>query len=228
MAGVRVSDGATVVTTARDGRYTLLADPLRPFVMVSTPAGHEPARNPAGTMRFYEPITALDEQRVDFALVATPDDAHHTMLLLADPQTKTRDETDMLHTETVPAVLHTLRTLGDAPVFGLTCGDIMYDDLSLFPEYERAVTRMGVPFYQAIGNHDLELAAQDQRSRRRHLLGAYFGPYVLLVRSRRGALRGARQRALARRGLRGLPGTSDSCSGWPPTWPPWSPAPPWW
>ncbi len=175
VAGVRVSDGASVVITGRDGRYTLLADPLRPFVMVSTPAGHEPARNPAGTMRFYEPITALDEQRVDFPLVATVDDANHTMLLLADPQTKTRTETDLMHAQTVPAVLETLRTLGEAPVFGLTCGDLMYDDLTLFPEYERAVTRMGVPFYQAIGNHDLELTAKTTEAAGA-TYGAYFGP----------------------------------------------------
>lgn len=175
VAGVRVSDGATVVTTARDGRYTLLADPLRPFVMVSTPAGHEPARNPAGTMRFYESITALEEQRVDFELTPTVDDANHTMLLLADPQTKTREETDMMHTDTVPAVQEAVRALGEGYVFGVTCGDLMYDDLSLFPEYERAVTRMDLPFYQAIGNHDLEQAAKTSEAAG-ETYAAYFGP----------------------------------------------------
>jgi hypothetical protein len=55
----------------------------------------------------------------------------------------------------VLSVLETVRALGDVPLFGVACGDIMYDDLTLYPEYERAVTRMALSFYQMIGNHDL-------------------------------------------------------------------------
>ena len=158
VGGVRVSDGVSVVRTRPDGRYALLADPLQPFVMVSTPSGHEPARNPSGTMRFYVPLTADPEQRADFALRRTVDDARHAMLVLADPQTRDARDMGLLHAESVPSVLETVRTLGEVPVFGVTCGDIMYDDLTLYPEYERAVTRMGLPFYQVIGNHDLVFA----------------------------------------------------------------------
>lgn len=154
---------------------TLLADPLQPFVWVSTPAGHLPARNAAGTMRFYAELDITDEQQVDFALERTGDDAAHAMLLLADPQTKTRTETDLLHETTVPSVLDTVHGLGDTPVFGLTCGDIMYDDLTLYPEYERAVSRLGIPFYQVIGNHDLEFAAQTTEAAAA-TFNAYFGP----------------------------------------------------
>jgi len=175
VSGVRVSDGISVTRTRADGRYTLLADPLQPFVWVSTPAGHAPSRNAAGTALFYASLNIADEQQVDFALSRTADDTSHAMLLLADPQTKTRDETDLLHAHTVPAVLETLQTLGDTPVFGLTCGDIMYDDLTLYPEYERAVTRMGIPFYQLIGNHDLEFAARTTEDAAA-TFNAYFGP----------------------------------------------------
>ena len=57
VANVRVSDGVSVVRSDRDGRYTLLADPLQPFVMISTPAGHEPARNAAGTCQWSGVLT---------------------------------------------------------------------------------------------------------------------------------------------------------------------------
>lgn len=175
VGGVRVSDGVSVVRTRPDGRYTLLADPLQPFVMVSTPAGHEPARNASGTMRFYEPLTVDAEQRADFALRRTADDAQHALLLLADPQTRDARDMGLFHAESVPSVIDTVRTLGDVPVFGVACGDIMFDDLTLYPEYERAVTRMGLPFYQVIGNHDLVFTERTSEASA-HTFEQHFGP----------------------------------------------------
>lgn len=175
VANVRVSDGVSIVRSDRDGRYTLLADPLQPFVMISTPAGHEPARNAAGTMRFYAPLGSAAEQTVDFSLRRTPNDAHHALLLLADPQTRDARDMRLLHEETVPSVRRTVQALGDRPVVGVACGDIMYDNLALYPEYERAVTDMGVPFYQVIGNHDLDFAARTSEAAAT-TFNRHFGP----------------------------------------------------
>lgn len=176
LSGVRVSDGLSVVATAADGSYTLISDAAQPFVFVSTPAGWQPARNASGTARFYRPLVpGTAEQRADFALVPRPGDAKHTLLVLADPQTENRYETDLMHAETVPDVIETLRGLGDRVVAGVACGDIMFDDLTLYPEWERAVQRMGVPFYQVIGNHDLDFAARtDELAAETY--GKHFGP----------------------------------------------------
>jgi hypothetical protein len=175
VGGVRVSDGISVVRSRPDGRYTLLADPLQSFVMVSTPAGHTPARNPSGTVRFYEPLGTSAEQRVDFRLQRTADDAHHALLVLADPQTRDARDMGHFHAESVPSVIETVRTLGETPVFGVACGDIMFDDLELYPEYERAVSRMGIPCYQVIGNHDLEFAERTSEASAR-TFEHHFGP----------------------------------------------------
>lgn len=175
-AGVRVSDGLSVVRTAADGSYTLISDSTQPFVFVSTPAGWQPARNASGTARFYQPIApGATEQRADFALVPRPGDAKHTLLVLADPQTENRFETELMHAETVPDVQGTIRDLGDRVVAGVACGDIMFDDLSLFPEWERAVECMGVPFYQVLGNHDLDFDARTDEGASL-TYGAHFGP----------------------------------------------------
>ena len=175
LPGVRVSDGISVVRTAADGSYSLVSDATQPFVFVSTPAGWQPARNPSGTARFYQPLSAQPEQRADFALVPRPGDARHTLLVLADPQTQDRVETELLHAETVPDVQATVKGLGERAVAGVACGDIMFDDLSLYPEWDRAVQRMGVPFYQVIGNHDLDFESRTDEGAgstfRRH-----FGP----------------------------------------------------
>ncbi len=53
----------------------------------------------------------------------------------------------------------TLRGLGGPEAIGIADGDIMFDHLELYPEFERGVSRMGIPFFQVVGNHDL-----DQRS----------------------------------------------------------------
>jgi hypothetical protein len=176
LAGVRVSDGVSVVRTGADGSYALIADGSQPFVFVSTPAGWQPARNASGTARFYQPIAAGgSDMRADFALAPRSGDARHTMLVLADPQTRTRQETDLVHSQTVPSVLKTVAAQGERAVFGVACGDIMYDDLTLYPEWERAVQRMGVPFHQLPGNHDLDQASRTDEGAcetyRRH-----FGP----------------------------------------------------
>ena len=160
LANVRVSDGRSVVRTGADGRYVLVSDGTTPFVFVSTPAGWQAPRDARGIPRFWAPIGEGAEQEASFALVPRPGDTRHTVLVLADPQTQDSYETGLLHAETVPDVVRTVQGLGDRTVLGVACGDIMFDDLALYPEWERAVTRMGVPFLQVIGNHDLDFASR--------------------------------------------------------------------
>jgi hypothetical protein len=82
------------------------------------------------------------------------------MLVLADPQVQIPDESRMLLAETVPAVQRTVRELGDRATVGIALGDIVFDQFDLYPDWERAAREMGVPFYQAAGNHDLDYAAR--------------------------------------------------------------------
>ena len=93
----------------------------------------------------------------------------HQFLVLADPQTQTRTETGYFNDETVPDVQALLKSRAGVPTFGVGCGDLMFDDLSLFPEYERGVTAMGVPFFQVIGNHDLDLLGRSDEDRQPHV-----------------------------------------------------------
>jgi len=50
--------------------------------------------------------------------------------------------------------------MGGREVFGVSCGDIMFDRLELFPDYEAAVAESGIPFFQVLGNHDVEVATR--------------------------------------------------------------------
>src|SRR5512145_2123695 len=61
--------------------------------------------------------------------------------------------------ETVPDLQETARSLSGTETFAVACGDIMYDHLELFPEYERGAARTGIPYFQVVGNHDLDMDA---------------------------------------------------------------------
>jgi len=159
LAGVSVSDGLQVVATGPDGGFELISDGARRYLAVSPPRGYDFPVQPAGTFRFFERLApdARGEQAVRFDLPRLQgDDTRHGVIVLGDTQTADAGEMARLHAETVPDVIETMRNLGDVPLFGIADGDIMYDDLALYPEYERAVTRMGIPFGQVVGNHDLD------------------------------------------------------------------------
>lgn len=179
VAGVGVTDGVNVVHTDAAGRYTLIADSARPFVHVSVPAAHRIPVSATGTASFFRRLRpdARGEMRAEFQLVRSDGDHQHAFMLLADTQTQNAFEMRRLHDETVPDVRATVAALGDRArqCFGVACGDIMFDDLALYPDYERAVRDMGVPFFQVLGNHDILFdAASDEASSR--VFENHFGP----------------------------------------------------
>ena len=157
---VGVTDGLTVTRTGTDGTFEIITNSRQPFVHISTPGGYQFGQNETGTARFYQPIqpNADGEAEAIFDLEPLDQrDDQHTFLVLADTQTQNDFEMRLLHQQTVPDLQKTVARIGDSPCFGVACGDIMFDDLTLYPEYERAVREVGIPFFQVVGNHDLDL-----------------------------------------------------------------------
>lgn len=163
VAGTAVTDGLSVVQTEEDGSFELVSFHDQPFVYLTKPSGYAFETSETGTARFYVPVTAApgETQEVAFTLEPLPDGpaTAHAFLALADPQTQNTWEIERMMADAVPSVRETVRALGERPVFGVSVGDIMFDDLSLYDEYEQAVQQMGVPFYQVVGNHDLDFDA---------------------------------------------------------------------
>jgi Icc-related predicted phosphoesterase len=175
--GVVVSDGVSAVGTKSDGTFELIASAQQPHVFMSLPSGHEIPTNATGTARFYAPIVHdKSSMNVDWNLVRSNSfDDEHGFLQLADPQTLDAADMERFHNETVSDMQSTLRSLGTKPMFAVGCGDIMFNDLKLFPRYEEAIKKIGIPGFQVLGNHDIEFAAAtDEESAATFL--QYFGP----------------------------------------------------
>src|SRR5688500_18940801 len=149
VGGVAVSDGLSVVATDREGHFELVGDALRRHVFVSPPRGARLPTSASGTLQLHRPLVAdaRGEMAVRFELQpAVRDERDHDVVVIADPQTQTAEEMDFFHAETVPDVVRTIAGATTPVAFGATVGDIVSDTLSLYPEYERAVARLGVPF----------------------------------------------------------------------------------
>jgi hypothetical protein len=188
IAGIRVSDGVDIVETDSEGRYRLpLVDGRSRFVI--KPAGYSvPTRSdglpdfwhnvqlsPGPTLRFGG-IPVSDAPCRDFALQEAPRrEGDLEVLLFADPQTKSAVDVDYYARDIVEPLVRAAESGGRIADLGISLGDIVNDDLSLYPAINAVTARMRVPWLHVAGNHDLDFDAADDDaslSTYRH----HFGP----------------------------------------------------
>ncbi|GAB2485765.1 calcineurin-like phosphoesterase family protein [Algoriphagus taiwanensis] len=174
---VAVSDGRSVVWTNSSGEYSLNSSSDRDFVFVSLPSGFEIPKQGNGSSSFFQRINKnQEEQQISFDLqkTASSDENHH-FLLLSDTQIQDEYEAGQLLNVAAPDVRKTLTELNDPNVFGIGCGDLVYDRLELFKEYNESVASYGVPFFQVIGNHDMNFGVRSDEGTTDTFKG-HFGP----------------------------------------------------
>lgn len=176
LEGVVVSDGHTVTVTDKKGRYSLATHTDAEYVFVSIPAGYN-IPNEKGLARFYKPLQKQQPaQTADFELQKNAqDDSRHALIIWADTQMVKDKDAETLITVSAPDTAQTIRSLGNIPVHGITVGDLVHDRFDLFDDYAKAVEVTGVPFFQAIGNHDMDYTARsDDHSQSKYK--SLFGP----------------------------------------------------
>lgn len=175
VAGVRVTDGRTIVQTDRRGRYRLPADREAAFVYLTLPDGYEiPARQ--GAALLYQRLEAGKARDYDFALQpAARRSERHRLLVVADPQVYFEKELDSVRR----AAADMRRTAADSvETFGVVCGDIIGDITRrplLFEAVRDALAESGVPFFYAVGNHDMDVDTRSNAGSKRSF-EACFGP----------------------------------------------------
>lgn len=172
-----VSDGRTVVQTNSSGEFELHTATDRQFVFVSTPSGFEFKKQANGSADFFQLIDQKKaEQNISFELTRTvQSDENHHFLLLSDTQIQNEYEANLMLTVAFPDVQKTIKSIGDPNLFGIGCGDLVFDDLALFKDYNQGVQSTGVPFFQVIGNHDMDYGVRSDEWSNQTFNGL-FGP----------------------------------------------------
>lgn len=185
---VAVSNGRDVVLTDRQGRYGLdVSDGDTVFVV--KPSGFALPRDENNIPRFsylHQPQGTPPELRlryrgidptgplpasIDFALSRQAEPDAFEVILFTDPQPESPVELGHVRDTAVT------RVLGTKAAFGMTTGDILFDDLSFYGRSNRIMGRIGIPWFHIGGNHDLNFEAPDARYSRETFKRVYGAPY---------------------------------------------------
>ncbi len=174
---VVISDGKSVATTNSSGEFELNSSTDREFVFVSVPAGFEIKKLANGSSDFFQKIdkTKADQNLYfDLSKVASSDENHH-FLLLSDTQIQNEFEANQLLTVAAPDVKRTIQEINDPNIFGIGCGDLVFDRLELFKDYNKSIQHYDIPFFQVIGNHDMDFGVRSDDWSNQTFKG-HFGP----------------------------------------------------
>ncbi|HEY1140407.1 MAG TPA: calcineurin-like phosphoesterase family protein [Lysobacter sp.] len=184
IAQVKVSNGRELAITDAQGRYTL---PMRTgsTLFVVKPPQYATATGENGLPLFWHHLFPEGSPKLRFGgIAATPplasyDFALHRlsqrkgdlkMLVFGDPQPKSIADVGYYEHD----IVDPLAGSHDAQL-GLSLGDIVNDDLSLYGAVNRVTAKLRVPWLHVAGNHDLDVdASRDEDA----LLGFrnVFGP----------------------------------------------------
>ncbi|WP_229738507.1 calcineurin-like phosphoesterase C-terminal domain-containing protein [Parapedobacter pyrenivorans] len=168
VAGVSVSNGVQVAVTNASGHYELPVG-LDNIIFVIKPSGytiptdahnlpkfyhiHKPQGSPTLKYGGVAPTGRLPKS-VDFPLIQHVEPTDFTALIFGDPQAYTEQEIAYF-AKGVVAELEGVANIA----FGLSLGDLVGDRLTLHNPYIKAVAKVGIPWYNLMGNHDMDYDA---------------------------------------------------------------------
>ncbi len=172
-AGVRVSNGREIVTTNELGKYELPIDDDS-IIFVIKPTGFRTSLDDNNLPRFYyvhkpngspklqyagvKPTGHLP-QSIDFPLYEQPEPETFRVILFGDPQPRNNLEVDYISQDIVSELIGT----ENENSFGVSLGDLAFDNLDTLEPLNDSIALIGIPWYNVIGNHDLNLDATDRK-----------------------------------------------------------------
>jgi len=173
LAGICVSNGREVVKTDSNGYWKLPVEEDA-ILFVVKPTGWRVPLGPNNLPQFYyihkpngspnykypgvSPTGPLPKS-IDFPLEQQKESNKFSMILFGDPQPRNQTEIDYIAHDVVEQVAREAKEI-DAK-FGLSLGDEMFDVLSLYESLNRTVGTIGLPWYNTVGNHDMNYDAPD-------------------------------------------------------------------
>lgn len=161
--GVRVSNQHQVVETDSEGRWELPASDDMIFFVIKprgwmTPLSednlprfyyiHKPEGSPEVRFGGVPPTGPLPES-INFPLRPQSEPKTFKALFFGDTQPRNIREVEYIAHDVVEELIGT-----DAK-FGVTLGDIVFNDLSVFEPLNATIALIGIPWYNVLGNHDI-------------------------------------------------------------------------
>jgi C terminal of Calcineurin-like phosphoesterase len=167
--GVMVSNGRDVVVTDAEGRWRLPAAGCDTIFVIKPPHWSTPI-GPGGVPQIAAPLAAkpgpdamgiaADALTLDFPLTRSPEKAEFEAVLMADTQPANAIELGYLCDDIITPIV------GSGAAFGINHGDVVFDDLSLYPRYLQLLGASGIPWHHCPGNHDIDRGATTDRDSR--------------------------------------------------------------
>ena len=169
LPGIRVSNQVEVTVTDAGGRWALPAGDEAIFFVIkptgwATPVDalflprfyhiHKPEGSPESKFPGVAPTGPLPDS-IDFPLHPAQEPEKFHAIFFGDPQPRNQKEVDYIAHDVVEDLV------GTDAAFGVTLGDIVFDDLEVFDGINRAVALVGIPWFNVIGNHDINYDAPD-------------------------------------------------------------------
>ncbi len=184
ISNVAISNGAEVVLTDASGEYELpvTGDDI---IFVIKPSGYRLSKGKSGKSKFYyiykpegspkaeysgvQPTGKL-AKKIDFGLVPQEEKEEYTALIFGDPQPRNLQELSYFK----ESVIKDIDKNKDI-AYGISLGDLVWNDLELFEPYKNTISELDIPWYNVMGNHDMNLdATKDELSD--ETFEAHFGP----------------------------------------------------
>jgi hypothetical protein len=117
---------------------------------------HKPQGSPAFKFPGVAPTGPLPES-IDFPLYPQAEPDSFRAVLFGDTQPRNQQEVDWITHDVIEGLI------GTDAAFGVTLGDIAFDNLDTFGPLNRAIALIGIPWYNVMGNHDINYDANERR-----------------------------------------------------------------
>ena len=161
---VAVSNGVDVVLTNSKGEYILPVGEDN-ILFVIKPAGyqvsvdednlpryyyiHKPNGSPKLKFKGVEATGSLPKS-IDFGLTPAVEKDEFQILVFGDPQVYNQHEVEYFEKGVIALLKNSTQY-----EFGISLGDLVGNKPNLFKPYIQAVKQVGIPWYQVMGNHDM-------------------------------------------------------------------------
>ena len=167
LPGIRISNGCEIALTDSEGKYILRSNGDAPVFVIKPSGWAAPIDQKTMLPQIHRAPTT--RHPLDFSLRPVAEPETFDVIMFADPQPANEVELGYLLAQINNG------PLGSTAAFGLTLGDLVGDDLSLFARYNQIISQIGLPWWNLPGNHDLDFSAASSSDARAPWRSA-FGP----------------------------------------------------